>query len=68
MTRMPGAIEHAIHHARYALDTLAADVRLSGSQPRQRTLTAHIRDAMDAIDWVTAYDAAECDHNEVDIA
>jgi hypothetical protein len=59
----PGAIQHAIRQARYALDTLAADVRLSDTQPRQRTLTKHVRNAMDTVDWVISYNAATCDHN-----
>lgn len=61
----PFAIQRALDQARYALDMLAADVRLSDTRPRQRALTAHVRNAMDSIDWVISYDAATCDHNEV---
>ena len=56
----PGAIQRAIHQARYALDALAADVRLSDAQPRQRTLTKHVRDAMDTVDWVIDYNSTNC--------
>lgn len=62
---IPGTIEHAINQARHALDVLAADVRLSDTQLRQRTLTVHVRNSMDTVDWVISYDAATCDHGEL---
>ncbi len=57
-----GAILDAIEQARVALDTLLLDVELSNAKPRQRTLTKCVREAMNTVDWVIAYDVATCNH------
>ena len=60
---IPGAVQHALREAAHALNTLANDIQLCGTRPRQRTLTSRVRSAMDTVDWVIGYDSAQCDHD-----
>lgn len=43
--------EIALQAAETALYTLRRDLRLSGPQPRQRSLIRHVSDALDTLKW-----------------
>jgi hypothetical protein len=63
MTRIPGAVEHALREAADSLAVLAADIQLSGPRPHQRAVTARVRGAMDTVDWIVGYDSTVCTHD-----
>ena len=53
------AAKRYVSEAQQALRVLAADVDVSGTRPRQRSLIAMIRERLDTLDFVIGYESVE---------
>lgn len=61
----PGGVVAALQDASHALGILSADCRLSGLRERQRTLTSKLRESVDTIEWLIAYECSAVEPAEV---